>query len=176
VSVKVTGQKEDITLPTGTVIGQHPLPGQKIKLNQSIHVIISQRPAPVKAPLLTGLTVLEIKHLLEGSGLRCKVAYLESEQPEGRCFAQFPASGMDVLEVLIIAYISLGTSSLRLCPDFKGYQVSEIKEFLKPYDITLQEFDGAVQSTRGGVIDSQNPPPGSFLDLKKRPRLYVRAV
>ncbi|HEX5275296.1 MAG TPA: Stk1 family PASTA domain-containing Ser/Thr kinase [Candidatus Rubrimentiphilum sp.] len=66
----LTGDKLNVTVvqkfdpsPKGSVIGEHPQPGTKVRQNAAVTLVVSQGPAPIKMPRLAGLTLDQARQI-----------------------------------------------------------------------------------------------------------------
>lgn len=170
-NLRILTQKEDNDLPDGTIISQTPAPGQKVKTNQSIFCAISIKAETGITPSLLNQTNDQITKIIKKENIRTRIHTFASNYSEGICFGQIPAPGSLLEQKMVLTYISAGTNKMVLFPSLKGLLVSEVIEFLKPYNLNPTLFH------RGGTeahhqckickIADQKPLSGSLVDLAK---------
>jgi beta-lactam-binding protein with PASTA domain len=74
----------------GTVIGQDPAAGEKLKQGSNVSVLVSRGPAFVSVPNLRGLTEAVAASKLTALGLKANVFRVPSNRSEGTVIAQQP--------------------------------------------------------------------------------------
>jgi serine/threonine-protein kinase len=81
--------------PRGAVIGRTPAAGEQIPLPAVVRVIISQGPASLQVPDLTGRSVADARSTLEQLGLHLGAVSRDTSsfQPENTVLSQSPAPG-----------------------------------------------------------------------------------
>jgi serine/threonine-protein kinase len=82
----------------GFVVESNPPAGTKLELPASVDIVVSQGPATVPAPDLTGRSLAEARSMLEGTGLRLGGVSRDTSSinPEGTVMGQIPAPGQNV--------------------------------------------------------------------------------
>jgi serine/threonine-protein kinase len=174
-TLRILDEVEEPAMPEGTVLSQHPAPGQKIKVYQSIGVVVSRKQKQERAPQLVGKTLEEIRELVAQQGLRIKAYKIESSiYPANQCVSQSPAAGFDVQDKLITVYISSGLSALRLMPDCKGMRLDAVLEFFKTHNIPVTVIPTECDDPSACKVIAQRPPSGSFIDLSHPPTIELK--
>lgn len=174
-TLRIIDEIEEPAMPEGTVLSQHPAPGQKIKVYQSIGVVVSRRQKQERAPQLVGKMLDEIRELVAQQGLRIKAYKLESAvYPVNQCMSQSPAAGFDVQDKLITVYISSGLPSLRLMPDCKGMPLEAVIAFFKSHGLAMTAISTESGDVHTGIVVAQRPPSGSFIDLAHTPAIELK--
>jgi len=174
-TLRILDEIEEPSMPEGTVLSQHPAPGQKIKVYQSIGVVVSRKQKQEHAPQLVGKTLEEIRELVTQQGLRIKAYKIESSvYPTNQCISQSPAAGFDVQDKLITVYISSGLPALRLMPDCKGMQLGTVLEFFKTHGIVPVVIPAAEGDPSNFKVIAQRPPSGSFIDCTHPPAIELK--
>jgi len=171
-AIKLSGYKYDDDIPAGTIIHQIPTAGTPIKPHQSLHIIISQRPELPLAPNLAGKPLSTLQ-----SDSSLTHYHLHSSYPTSSCFAQSPLPGTPVLHNNLIAYISSGDHTPIVWPDFTGYSVYEVQQFLHKHAITASYNHShpvapAHQCINCVIID-QIPRAGSILSCEKLQKIRI---
>jgi eukaryotic-like serine/threonine-protein kinase len=82
----------------GFVVESNPPAGTKLELPASVDIVVSQGPATVPAPDLTGRSLAEARSMLESMGLRLGGVSRDTSSinPEGTVMGQVPAPGQNV--------------------------------------------------------------------------------
>jgi beta-lactam-binding protein with PASTA domain len=168
---QIVAEKEDVDLAPGVVVDQRPHAGQKVKRSQPICLTVTKRPDPLVAPLCVSLDKHGIEELVAADRIRVKYHELESSFPSGRCYAQYPAPGQEIIDRMLHVYVSRGMSSIRLFPDCKNRPVSELLPFFKSHGITPQLFHITPISVDHDcsycIVQNQKPLAGTLIDLKR---------
>lgn len=163
---------EEQTLPEGTVLSQHPEPGQKVKMYQPVSIVVSKRPPLSVAPACRGLNRQELIKLVQEKGLRLRLYFCHSSYPVDRCIAQIPASGSPMESTLLTAYISLGKTTLRLMPNLCNRPYGEVSNFLTQNGLKSECTPNIPDSAP--IVIAQQPRSGSFIDLHKPPIVQLQ--
>lgn len=176
-NLRIITQKEDADLPDGTIISQNPGAGHKIKENQAIYCIISQKPAELFAPTILNQRNDQITAFSQKEKIRIKNFFLESSYPCGLCIGQIPQPGSRLEQKILLAYIASSNSKV-LFPDLYGKYVPEVIEFFQPYGFsptivhkTNLEQDHHCKTCR---IINQKPLPGSLVDISKPLNIQIQ--
>ncbi len=172
-TLKILDEIEDATLPEGTVIRQKPEADQKIKLYQSVGIVISRHPPAVKAPHFMGLFHKECMSKAGNDRLRLKVYWCESICPKNSCVAQYPAPGDPLPDRTVIIYLSKGQTALRIVPHFVGRELNEVCEFLKDQGIPMNVEPSEIDNHVVYRIVAQKPHFGALIDLDRNPSIQV---
>ena len=89
----ITQQTSD--QPRGAVVGSSPAAGEQIPLPAVVRIAVSQGPASLQVPDLTGRTVADARSTLEQLGLHLGAVSRDTSsfQPENTVLSQTPAAG-----------------------------------------------------------------------------------
>ena len=175
-NARILAEKEDNDLPEGSVITQSPLPGQKVKAHQSMFLVVTCHAEKSHAPLLSGLTLTEAQARAQENNIRLKTHYLQAQLPHNTCIAQDIAAQEELDTPTLLAYVSQGTTSLRIFPLLKQKKVSTVTQFLKNYGIKaiIRSADGQpVTPTKNLQVIEQYPVAGTLVDIKKLPSVHI---
>lgn len=167
---RILHEQVDDDVPAGTILGQTPLPGQKIKPYQQLFLTVSKKSEKTVAPLLIGKPYEKAIEQLSSLHIKHKMYELTSKKPTGTIIAQVPHAGTPLEHSNMIVYVSQGNNKPILCPQFTGRSVKEITQFLEAYNSAPQLYHTHAMPhghvcTNCIVIDQQ-PLAGSILDLK----------
>ena len=168
-NVRLLREKEDVDLPAGIVIEQIPGPGQRMRPNQHVFVVVSKKPKVQKAPDVVGSKVSDITKQLSKIGVQHNSFFLSSLYPKETCIAQTPRVGSLLTKRKLTTYISEGTTKLFIVPDLCGRDFDEVKEFLENEKVTVDVFYAKKKSKKNftNIVSDQKPMPGSIVDLSK---------
>lgn len=168
---QIIAEQEEDDLPSGLVLDQNPHAGQRMKKSQSVYLTVAKKPEPLRAPVLSGLMQKKIEERVRDLRIRIKYHDIASNYPVNCCYAQYPVAGDVVEDRMIHAYISSGSTSLRIFPSCRGMKVSDVREFLQNHDITAQIFHASHMSAdhqcTNCLVRDQKPLAGTLFDLKK---------
>lgn len=172
ISARLLAYKPDSDLPDGTIVGQIPAPGKKIKPRQTALLTLSQKPSQITAPNLIGASKDAIVSHNEQDALTIKIYDVESLQPSGTCIAQSPAPLEPLEKNDLITYCARQTKKPLIWPSFINQPLDHVIEFLGKYDIEPQitSLSTAPSPEPLHVVD-QRPLAGTiiFTDLSTPP-------
>lgn len=175
--VRLLTQREEPTLPEGTILDQLPRPGQKMRPNQTVFVTISTKQPPLETPDWWGKRIKDIVPLLEKRNLNYNIVQLQSNYPQGMCIAQVPTAGQPLAVKTVTLFISQGPSPLAVMPNFKGLTVSAFERLLEQKDIRVEYVhERAVaenHTCQDCVITAQQPVAGAMVATNKTIDLQI---
>lgn len=179
-NIRIIAEKEDADLEDGTIIQQSPTPGQKVKPHQSLHLIISKKPAPTYMPQLTGNQEEACKREMLDRALRASWHYVEGSKKSGMCIAQFPAPHDQIGNIAPIVYIVRHHETPVIMPNLKGCDIHDIKDFFALYPVVAEYLHKFPSKTHHScstctVID-QRPLPGSIITFTQEKPLHVQLL
>lgn len=152
--LRVEGEEFDPLVLAGHIIKQEIPPGNKVKEDRGIRVIVSKGPRFLSVPIIAGQGVEEAEVQLNRSGLRVnKIIYVHSDSAEkGRVIAQRPNSDEPIREGGISMVVSSGSYDIiYYCPDLSGKTKEETIALTDKLGLRA-EFSGI-----GGTVKSQKP-------------------
>ena len=170
--LRLLAQREEPTLPEGTVLEQLPSPGQRTRPNQNVFVTISTKEPQQQTPDWWGKRVKEAVSDIEHKGLVSKIWWLEGPYPKGMCVAQIPTAQQPLAGKTVTILGSLGPSPLHIMPSFKGMTVPELEQLLQGKDVRVQYFHHMQELGPDHVctacrVADQQPAAGALVDLGK---------
>lgn len=181
-NLRILDEIEEPAVPEGTVISQRPAAGRKIKVSQSVGVVIAKKPNTVLAPNFVGALVEDVQAQAERKGLRVKTYFCNSSKyPINWCIAQAPKFNEELTDKTMVAFISSGDTQFRIMPDLYGKTLNEVYPFFNLYatlvSIFPQEYSRHTDCNRCRIV-SQKPIAGSLvnLDTPLKIQLYVEHV
>ena len=68
--VRMEGERSNPAVPRGAVMWQDPPPDMVVPPNSSVHLVVSDGPAPVNVPDVVGLSLQYARGILEAAGLK----------------------------------------------------------------------------------------------------------
>ncbi len=175
-SLTVIEQKEDDMQDEGTILTQTPIAGKKIKLQQTVSVIISCHTNKAKMPDLRG-QIIEKEACIET--LPFQSVCVPSHYPKNTCIAQIPSVETDLNEQKpITLYLAAQAESLVLMPTLVNRAVPEVQAFMKIYAIDLRVIHHEKHYKNHScssvcTIKAQHPVAGTFVDLQTLKTIFI---
>lgn len=159
-------EEENSGLPRGTVIGQWPETGVKLRADKPVILKVSRGSDKKSIPDLRGLTQVQAVDRLQELGFIVgEIQKIHHEHPAGVVIAQSPAAPADVASGHDVGLlVSLGpavSSGLVVVPDLRERDVETAVDLaressLKPHIETVYET-----SAPQGMVVKMSPVPGS---------------
>jgi len=152
-------------LEQGKIIGQEPPANTKVKINETVKVIISAGKEKVFVPRLIGINLQDINTILVKNELRRgRISHVHTPKyAAGKVIAQYPLENEEVpIDTRVSLLISQGEKEQKyLMPDLIGKRASVIISSLKRMgfnvgDVRFQLYRGL----ESGIIIKQTPPQG----------------
>jgi serine/threonine-protein kinase len=162
----VAEDREDAATPPGQILAQRPLPGSKLRVGESVNVVIARAPAVVKVPGVVGQLVGEARVRLEKARLTVS-SVVEQPHPTlgvGMVIAQSIAEGSEVragtgLELKV----SKGAEAITV-PAVTGKSLSRARDLLTQAGLTVGQIRHASDDDRSpGVVLEQKPAASQTL-------------
>lgn len=168
-NLRILDEVEDPAVPEGTVISQRPAAGRKIKVFQSVGVIVAKKPSPTLAPNFVGALVEDVQSKAESNKLKVKTYFFNSNKyPINWCIAQAPIANEELTDKTMVVYISSGDTQFRIMPNLYGKTLSEVYPFFNLYatiiNISPQEYSRHTDCSKCRIV-SQRPIAGSLINL-----------
>jgi beta-lactam-binding protein with PASTA domain len=168
---RIIAEKEYPDLPAGTVVQQKPEPQTSIRLHQTIMLVLSKQPDPLRVPSLVGSTIDASAAACLKIGLQPQIYEFESdEQVHDTCIAQWPSPQSEIKQgTHIILYCVKTIKKPYIVPHFEGLRVHVAKEICEKYGIHCQVIH-ATEPNVGHectdcIIRNQRPLPGTLCTL-----------
>jgi beta-lactam-binding protein with PASTA domain/tRNA A-37 threonylcarbamoyl transferase component Bud32 len=147
--------------PKGEVIGQDPSGGSRADKGSTVELTISDGPAQVGVPQVTGLTLKSAQGRLTRAGLKSSVREEASDTvPKGRVISATPPEGQQVdkgSEVALV--VSTGPEEVDL-PDETGKSFDEASSELEAAGFKVTRKDQETTDEDPGTVLSQSPKGG----------------
>lgn len=171
--LKVEGEDYDPVIVPGSVVRQDVPPGNQVKEQRGIKVLLSRGPKVWSIPQVSGMSLEEAEQAIAGSGLRIeKVIRLHSDTAEkDRIIAQrpnsdetlgagAPQSPQDLLGQRHGLYLIVSSgpyNRVYSCPDFLGKSREEALELAHKLNLNV-DISGS-----GERVKSQRPRPNAVV-------------
>ncbi len=160
-------------IPADVVFGQRPVAGSKLEVGTEVTLIVSDGPAGIKVPDVTGFQGAEAAKLLQANGLvpTIQPGYDEQVRP-GEVLRTDPAAGNRAIPGAAIAVIVSNGPAPHVVPSVVDQPIAQGFAALGRAGVGLGQLTTtAVEGKPPGVIVSTDPPAGASV-----PRSYPVAV
>jgi serine/threonine-protein kinase len=160
--------------PKGEVIGQDPAGGGKAEEGSTVELTVSDGPAQVAVPQVTGLTAKSATARLEKRGLKAEEREETSTTVEkGRVISASPAEGQQVdTGSTVTLTVSSGPEQVEV-PDVKGKSFDEAKSQLEAEGFKVTRKDQETEDQDAGTVLTQDPAGGTQTDEGSAVQLTV---
>lgn len=161
-SLSVGGQtrEHDEVEPEGRVLRSSPAAGEPVPPGTPVDLVLSDGPAPVDVPDVTGQTQQEATSTLAGLGLTVTLDPTRDPDdtvPEGSVLSQSPSSGQLERGSMVTLVLSDGPE-LVVVPQVVGRQFSAVEQELTDLGLVVVRED--VRGGFFGSVRSQSVEPG----------------
>ncbi|MEX2553917.1 MAG: Stk1 family PASTA domain-containing Ser/Thr kinase [Actinomycetota bacterium] len=160
--------------PLGKVLDQSPKPST-VRSRDPVSLVISDGPAILDVPNLSGKPVAEAEKLLNDLGFVPVSAQVFNGAPAGTVTIQLPPAGEKHPQGTQVAFqVSKGPEPFKM-PDVKGKACSEVKAQLEGLGmkVVAQSPSGGEGSCGGNKVLEQDPLPQSTRKPGNEATLYV---
>lgn len=150
------------TVERGTVISTDPVPGSRIRQNDSVTLTISDGPQTVKVPDLAGYRLDKARSVLKDEGLEPGMVTREfsTDVPRGFVIGTEPVAGTERKAGSAIA-LTVSKGSPIDVPDVTGQGLADARERLTEAGLKVRVAEQRVHSEYDkGQVARQNPGPG----------------
>ncbi|GAB3859169.1 Stk1 family PASTA domain-containing Ser/Thr kinase [Dactylosporangium cerinum] len=173
VDIQATGlqatraEKFDDAIPVGYVVETDPRIGTEVKPGQTIKILVSKGPNPVKVPLVIGKNIEDAKQALTKVKITVgKIEAVDSDKPANEVTSQSIGDGNSVTDGMVIdLQISKGPALVTL-PDVRGQQLDDARRALEAMGL-------AVDAQGFGTVRQMDPGPGTQVPPGTRIRLLA---
>lgn len=162
--------------PVGTVIGQNPKAGVRLKPGSAVSFVIAAQPEQTKAPDVSGLSAEQAAIELARARLRAiEVGSYNATVAAGFVIAQLPLPGFELAPGSAVAVIvSRGPSPATVTvPRILGMQEGDALAFLKALGFDPRVYRSPDASIAAGVVSAQNPLPGTAAETSSVVQVLV---
>ncbi|RLD18222.1 MAG: hypothetical protein DRI36_01975 [Caldiserica bacterium] len=171
--IRIVGRRHSENIPPDSILSQDPLPGEIVRKERPVKVVLSEGSELVYVPDLKNLSLQEAEILLKRSFLvlgEINKVY-SNEYKKGRIISQEPEEGEIVKKGSMVSVIvSKGPSTISgtfLMPDVVGKNIEEVKDIFFDMGIEIDEKNiSKVVNNRvpDGTVLKQIPPPGELIE------------
>lgn len=145
--------------PIGTVIGQYPLPGDRLSRDSRLTLYVSTGAHSSYVPTLVGMDVREAQEKLTEYGLKeGSVEYVLSLEEAGTVISQDPESGAYVSDESEVHMVVSGQSASM--PDCTGRTLEDARILLDLDGFELGEVTDVIDTLAPDTVISQSVSPG----------------
>jgi serine/threonine-protein kinase len=157
-------RRYDDAVPKDAVISASQPKGKTLPHGSTVTLVVSDGPAPVSVPHVTGRAVDDATRILNGAGLKAAVTREFSDSvPKDQVIAQAPADGASVPRGSTVTLrVSKGPETVRV-PDVRGERIARATSELEA--LGLKVVVQHVKGGRGEVVLDQDPAPGSTVKV-----------
>lgn len=175
-TIRIMAEREDLDLPTGTIIYQTPHAGKKIKPHQAIHIVVSKKPPLMIAPNFIDHPVAEIEKIITQKQIPASLFYIPSLHPQHHAFAQVPAAGDPIERTKkMTIYSAQAINKPMIMPNLKGKPFHDVQRFLANHPVELviiKKRDDQPEELQ--QVINQYPLPHSLVTLQEKKPLLVQ--
>lgn len=179
-NVRILKEKEDNTVPPGTILSQSPAAHEKIKKQQSVFLVITKYTPQPKAPNLLGMDISKAVALAQEKKFKVKNFLLQSHYPKNTVISQLPLPGETEEHNTLTVYISSGANQWRIMPPLKGLDIAQVEDFLKDYGIkpavnfiSYDREDQTQTVPSSAKVINQYPIAGTIIDSNALPAIEL---
>ena len=172
-NLRLISQKEEIDLPEGIILNQTPAPGTAIKPHQPLFIVTTKKPVSLQTPHCIGKEIDQLISHLKEKNIHPRVYSLPHIYPLNHCFAQSPDPQEPLEKNRLILYVSAGNNKPIIWPNFIGYNLEEVKEFLHNHTIDPYIINDFPQNNNSIIID-QRPLAGTLLTMDQHNPVSVQ--
>lgn len=160
-------KRPDTLYPEGTVVGQRPGAGAKVKKGRLVQLVISSGEESVRVPYLLGLTLEQATAIAQRRNFEIEqVDTVQSDTvPAGRIVAMKPDPEIRVAQgTKLRLYVSVGPIDKTIpVPNLIDLPLQKAQEMLEADSLVLSEVRKMEVAGKGGIVVLQSPEPGVFV-------------
>lgn len=149
-------------VPAGQVISQSPEPGESVKEQRLVHLVVSKGAGDITIPDLQGMSFDQAREKLKSLGLSIgKVTYVsDTSKDDGIVISQgLQASGKASKGATVDITVNQTKSSTIEIPNVVGMTIKEAKEALGNLGLSISKISGSNEDT--AIVTDVSPAPGS---------------
>ncbi len=164
-NTKVSGSEYSADVPKNHIIAQEPEPGAEIKKGRDVRIIISKGAKTIRMPNLKGLSIQNVRLILEENDLIRKaisVTYTPIHK-KNEIIAQVPSPGTMIKRAMgVDILVSLGPRPVMYkMPDLIGLSIDDAIVLIENNNLQLGEIKAIFDKNKiRNVIISQAPRAG----------------
>ena len=149
-------------VPAGQVISQSPEPGETVKEQRMVHLVVSKGAGDITIPDLQGMSFDQAREKLKALGLSIgKISYTsDTSKDDGVVISQgLQAGGKASKGATVDITINQTKSTMVEIPNVVGMTIKEAKEALGNLGLSISKISGSNEDT--AVVSAVSPAPGS---------------
>lgn len=149
-------------VPAGQVISQSPEPGETVKEQRMVHLVVSKGAGDITIPDLQGMSFDQAREKLKALGLSIgKISYTsDTSKDDGVVISQgLQAGGKASKGATVDITINQTKSTMVEIPNVVGMAIKEAKEALGNLGLSISKISGSNEDT--AVVSAVSPAPGS---------------
>lgn len=149
-------------VPAGQVISQSPEPGESVKEQRMVHLVVSKGAGDITIPDLQGMSFDQAREKLKALGLSIgKISYeSDSSKEDGVVISQgLQAGGKASKGATVDITINQTKSTTVEIPNVVGMTIKEAKEALGNLGLSISKISGSNEES--AVVTAVSPAPGS---------------
>ena len=149
-------------VPAGQVISQRPEPGESVKEQRLVHLVVSKGAGDITIPDLQGMSFDQAREKLKSLGLSIgKVTYVsDTSKDDGVVISQgLQAGGKASKGATVDITVNQTKSSTIEIPNVVGMTIKEAKEALGNLGLSISKISGSNEDT--AIVTDVSPAPGS---------------
>ena len=173
----VESEKEDPSIPEGSIINQTPLPGSLVKRGTPVNVVLSKGKGGMAIPNLSSVPFEEARKILAEMGLKIGSVTEQSSDSivSGSIISTFPSANSIVKEGAIIDIV-LSRGKEVVVPNVLGRRLGTAKEILEKAGLKVGHIDYVCDIEKlFDIILRQNPRPGRKVPKTTAVNLTINA-
>ena len=151
-------------VPAGQVISQSPEPGESVKEQRMVHLVVSKGAGDITIPDLQGMSFDQAREKLKALGLSIgKISYeSDSSKDDGVVISQgLQAGGKASKGATVDITINQTKSTTVEIPNVVGMTIKEAKEALGNLGLSISKISGSNEDS--AVVTAISPAPGSLV-------------
>ncbi len=149
-------------VPAGQVISQSPEPGESVKEQRLVHLVVSKGAGDITIPDLQGMSFDQAREKLKSLGLSIgKVTYVsDTSKDDGVVISQgLQVGGKASKGATVDITVNQTKSSTIEIPNVVGMTIKEAKEALGNLGLSISKISGSNEDT--AIVTDVSPAPGS---------------
>jgi len=173
----VESEREDASIPEGSIIDQSPLPGSFVKKGTSISAMLSKGRKTLTLPDLSSVPLEEARKRLEEMGFRAGniTEQFSDSIAKGSIISTFPSANSIVKEETIIDLVLSTGKEEALVPNVLGRRLGKAKEILEKAGLKVGQINYECDEDKlFHIILRQDPRPGTKIPKSTAINLTIK--
>ena len=161
----------------GTVVAQHPPPGERVTKGSTVRINVSQGLRPVGVPTVVGETFESASSQLQAAGFAVRRRDVDSDEPEGIVVRQDPAGGAQAaIGSTVTLFVSKGPRESTV-PDVTSRSEEDAQSALEQagFEVVVQDEE-TTDPNSDGIVLNQDPPGGTVAPQGSVVTIFVGRV